>query len=111
MAVVAFPSDSGDVVVEVDEVVSPGLQRVSGGKDGIVRLSKTFESALDGIKRVASAVVRTLDEIGPDEAAVEIGFKLSAESGVVLAKASAESQIVLKLTWKRPRGESSAASS
>jgi hypothetical protein len=105
MAIVAFPSLLGDILVEVDEAVSPGLQRVAASKDGLLHVGKNFESALEGIKRVTSAVVRTLEELTPDEAKIEIGFKLNAETGVVLAKAGTESHIKVELTWKRPRKE------
>jgi hypothetical protein len=98
---IAFGSEGGDVVVEVDALDPRRFERVARGDGGLVRVAETFEGSLAGIKRVAAAVAKTLDDVRPDEAEVELGFKISAESGVILAKAGGEAHIVVKLTWKR----------
>jgi Trypsin-co-occurring domain 1 len=104
MPIASFPLQghpTGDVLVEVDEPRSPEFRRMGLRDDGLLRASATLEASLDGIKRVAHAVAGALDEIRPDEAEVEMGFKLTVESGVILAKAGGEAHVVVKLTWRR----------
>lgn len=51
-------------------------------------------------------------DLKPDEIALEVGVKFVGEAGVVIARASAEANLVIKLKWQNPRkttsGESSA---
>jgi hypothetical protein len=38
----------------------------------------------------------------PDECGVEFGLKLGGETGVIVAKGTAEVNFVITLTWKKP---------
>jgi hypothetical protein len=93
--------DGAKVVVEVDQPLSGDIVRVSRGEDGLLKATQTLESALAGIKGVAGSVLKVVKELGPAEAEVELGFKLSAESGVILAKTGGEAHVQVKLTWKK----------
>ncbi len=104
MPIAEFPLDgagAATVLVEVDEPSDRGLERVARLEDGLLRAKQTLESALASLKPVAQAVANTLRDLSPDEAEVEMGFKLTAESGVILAKAAGETHLAVKLTWKR----------
>jgi hypothetical protein len=107
LAAFALVGDQGTLVVEVDDPDPDRLRRVARLDDGLLRASQSLEGALANIRPVAFAVGRVLEEVAPDEAEVEMSFKLTAESGVILAKVAAEAHLKVKLTWKRrpPAGE------
>jgi hypothetical protein len=88
------------VVVEVDDA-DAGLTRIARAEDGLIPAGRTFEAALATIEPVAAAVAKQVRELSPDEAHIEMGFKLSAQSGAILAKAGGDAHIVVKLCWKR----------
>jgi hypothetical protein len=87
------------VVVEVsdDDV---GLTRVARTSDGLVAAGKTLEAALSTLRPVAAAVIEQLRGVSPDEAQVEMGFKLSAQAGAILTKVGGEAHLVVTLVWK-----------
>lgn len=90
------------LMVDVDTpVIDGGMERVSRGGDGILVAAQTFQEAMATIKEVAATVRDTIAGLAPSEASVELGFKLSAESGVILAKAGGEAHVKLTLTWKK----------
>jgi hypothetical protein len=88
-------------VVEVDEPDPDRLRRVARLEDGLLRASQSLDAALANIRPVAFAVARVLKEVAPDEAEVEMAFKISAESGVILAKVAGEAHLKVKMAWKR----------
>ena len=64
---------------------------------------KALNLAMGTIRAMAYRVAKTVnaleDKARPDEAEVEFGITLDAESGALLAKASAGAQIKVKLKW------------
>ena len=48
------------------------------------------------------AVLDRLVAMSPDEASVEFGLTLGAETGVVVAKGTSEMHFAVTLSWKRP---------
>src|SRR4051812_31294410 len=54
-----------------------------------------------GIKSAAASVRKTVEELAPHEASVEMGFKLTAETGVILRKVGGEAHVKLTLTCGR----------
>jgi hypothetical protein len=64
---------------------------------------KALNLAMGTIRAMAYRVAKTIDALEdkarPDEAEVEFGITLDAESGALLAKASAGAQINVKLKW------------
>jgi hypothetical protein len=106
MPLASFPlegTDGATVVVEVDESTSPNtLTRCSPGADGILRVSQTFDQSLESIKTIANRTIAALKGLDFEGGELSLGFKLTAAAGVVLAKAGAEAQIGVKLTWKKP---------
>ena len=53
------------------------------------------------IKPFTSTVLATLRDQAADEATVEFGVKLAANSGVIFTSAGVEASLIFKLTWKR----------
>lgn len=64
---------------------------------------KALNLAMGTIRAMAYRVAKTVnaleDKARPDEAEIEFGITLDAESGALLAKASAGAQIKVKLKW------------
>jgi hypothetical protein len=91
--------DGARVVVEGVESES-GARRVSRG-GGPLQATRTFEGALDGVRAAAESALRVFRDgsLKPDSVELEFGVKLSAETGAVIAKGTAEGHLVVKLTW------------
>ena len=101
-AVVEFESDHGPVRVDVEELGSGSLPAAGGGK-AFGRAEASFEAAVAGIRPIASAVLAQLKDLGPTEATVEFGVKLTAKAGVILASAASEGHCKISLEWTMPR--------
>lgn len=99
-----FAMDDGSVVLaEVDEVPTFGQVPVSAGDNTIRRAQKSFKEATQSIRPIANSILGSLQtiEVAPDEINVEFGIKLEGQAGVILAAASTEANLVVKLTWKK----------
>ncbi|MCD7439675.1 hypothetical protein K4B79_15740 [Streptomyces lincolnensis] len=97
---VEFETADGAVVsVEATEERT-GSRLVSRG-DGTVQAARTFEGALEGVRAAASSALRVFRDssLRPDGVEIEFGVKLSAETGAIIAKGTAEGHLVVKLTW------------
>ncbi|WP_078940941.1 CU044_2847 family protein [Streptomyces cellulosae] len=94
-----FRTDEGAVVsVEAVEERS-GSRLVS--RNGTVQAARTFEGALEGVRAAASSALRVFRDgsLRPDAVEIEFGVKLSAETGAIIAKGTAEGHLVVKLSW------------
>lgn len=70
----------------------------------ITKADAAFESALDTVRRNASAFIQQIGKMmeRPSEVEVEFGLKLTGEMGLfAVAKASGEANYVVKLVWKQ----------
>ncbi|MFF3984360.1 CU044_2847 family protein [Streptomyces sp. NPDC001797] len=107
-----FRTEEGaQVVVEGVESVT-GARLVSRG-GAPAQATRTFESALDGVRAAAESALRVFRDgsLKPDSVELEFGVKLSAEAGAVIAKGTAEGHLVVKLSWSpEPSRPASAAS-
>src|SRR5215208_3247381 len=109
---VAFPSDSGELIlVEVEDLGLSGETRRGLSPSAVVERAQTsFEDALEKAKPMATSLVGKLRAIGdaagnpPDEVQVEFGIVLNAEAGAVLAAASAGANYKVTMTWKQSPG-------
>jgi len=98
------PLSGGDsVVVEVDRREVPGELVLATSKPHQVaaRAAETLEQTLDKVKPALHAVSSWARSASPDECCVEFGLKLGGESGVIIAKGTAEVNFVVKLTWRK----------
>lgn len=96
---VEFRTGDGAVIaVEAADDIR-GSRLVS--RDGTVQAARTFENALDGVRSAAEAALRVFRDgaLQPDGVEIEFGVKLSAETGAIIAKGTAEGHLVVKLTW------------
>lgn len=62
----------------------------------------SFEQAAAKFQPIARIVLDQVKDLGPYEAAVELGVTFSAEAGVILAKSAAEGTCTITLTWQKP---------
>lgn len=104
---VEFPlEEGGSILVEV-AVTEPEGQIIKAGASGIEDLPHkaaiSFESALDSIKPIASAIITKLNGIKnpPDEIAVEFGLSMKANANAVLTKVGADANLKVNLKWKK----------
>ncbi|WP_460065229.1 CU044_2847 family protein [Streptomyces sp. YKOK-I1] len=98
---VEFRTDDGAVVsVEAAADRRPGSRLVARG-DGTVQAARTFEDALEGVRAAAESALRVFRDgtLRPDAVEIEFGVKLSAETGAIIAKGTAEGHLVVKLAW------------
>jgi hypothetical protein len=100
----------GEVLVETNDI-QPGQGQVSRSGEITVQAGQAIQEAFAGIRPVAEAVMASLGKLSlkPDEVEAEFGVKLTAETGVILAKAAAEGHVVIKLIWRPQLAEEQAA--
>jgi hypothetical protein len=98
---VSFPSESGPpLLVEVAET-DYGVERVAREDGVIVQASEKLEEALGRAIPTLRSVVNSIRTLAPDEAQIEFGLKLSAETGVVISKAALEAHFTVTLSWSK----------
>ncbi|MEV5317277.1 CU044_2847 family protein [Streptomyces sp. NPDC052687] len=101
---VEFTTEEGALVVVEGVEDETGARLVSRG-DGPARAARTFEGALDGVRAAAESALRVFRDgtLRPDAVELEFGVKLSAESGAVIAKGTAEGHLTVRLSWTPDR--------
>lgn len=97
---IEFETAEGAVVSVESAEERSGSRLVSRG-DGTVQATRTFENALEGVRSAASSALRVFRDgaLRPDGIEIEFGVKLSAETGAIIAKGTAEGHLVVKLSW------------
>jgi hypothetical protein len=96
-----FETNSGSVVVEVEEG-EPGFELVA--RDGVIADARQrLETALHDVRDAAESTLAAFRDgrVRPDGIEVEVGVKLNAEAGVVVAKSAVEGHFKVKLIWQR----------
>lgn len=90
------------VVVEVNRQEVPGdLVLASSDPCAVaVKATETLEHVLGKVKPALQAVSTWAKSASPDECCVEFGLKLGSETGVIIAKGTANVHFVVRLTWK-----------
>ena len=94
-----------DAPILVETTPQAGMKQVSISPTEVAQKSKeAIDSAMNTINQMAQRVVLTVDTLAnrPSEVEVEFSLKLNAEVGkAIIAKATAEGSMKVKLTWKR----------
>ena len=96
-------ADSDDVLIfEADPSEVSGDLVLASTDPGKVaeRARVTLEQALAHLKPSLGKVVDLLKDLSPDETVVEFGLKLGGETGVIIAKGTAEVNFTIRMTWK-----------
>lgn len=101
---VKFPLESGGFVfieTEVSDAEKGGM--VKAGRGLSDEAAQSFEAAINSLSPLASSIVSKLINISnpPDEAAVEFGLTLKADSGFIITKVGGEANFKISLKWVR----------
>lgn len=96
-------SIDGTILVEVHEISKSGRTRVSGGSKVVEKTVEQVDAAVDAAVQVAERAAHQFGKMDnrPDEVQIKLGVKLTAEAGVLFAKAASEGNFEITLTWKR----------
>jgi hypothetical protein len=96
-------ADGSEVLVAVDRQDVPEDLVLAGADPQKVaaRAAETLEQLLEKITPTVTAVSEWVRARSPDECGVEFGLKLGGETGVIVAKGTAEVNFLVKLTWKK----------
>jgi hypothetical protein len=98
--------DGDDLLVfEVDRSEVYGdLVLASNDVAGAVdRVRITLEEALAKLRPSLHKVLAILREMSPDETVMEFGLKIGGETGIIIAKGSAEANFTVRMSWKPGR--------
>jgi Trypsin-co-occurring domain 1 len=96
-------ADSNDILVcEVDRTEVPDGLVLAAPEPGRVaaRAQVSLEEALAKLRPSLQKIVHLLKEISPDESVVEFGLKMGGETGVIIARGTAEVNFVVRMSWK-----------
>jgi len=102
---VELPIDeSGNDVIKV-EIREEGLMRAGAG-DVVARATERFDQAVAQIVRLGQDAVRRARAAAtpPDAIDVELGLKLTAKTGFVIAESSGEANFKVTLRWSDTSG-------
>ena len=97
--VVEFPLEGGGtarVEVEPEDGVAPAGRVVTVAQ-------QSLHKALDPIRPITQSVLDKLRDMpqAPDRLSVEFGVKLSAETGVIIARGTTEANFTVRVEWDR----------
>jgi hypothetical protein len=94
--------DSGDtVIVEMDEEQLAGFSPAAlDPSDVAATVTESFETAVDRVLPAMRVISERMRQLAPAELTVAVGVKLTAEAGVILAKAAAEANFTVTLMWR-----------
>ncbi len=103
---VKYPLESGGFVfieTEVSDVERGGL--VKAGRSLPDEAAQSFEATINSLSPIASSIVSKLINISnpPQEATVEFGLTLKADTGVIITKVGAEANFKINLKWVREK--------
>ena len=95
----------GRLLVQAATSDLPGDLELAGARPGeiVARASRSLEQALDQLQPIVRAVHDRVAALSPTETTVEFGVVLGAESGVIIAKGTAEVHFTITLTWNGSR--------
>jgi Trypsin-co-occurring domain 1 len=93
----------GSVLVEVDQNEIPGELTLASPEPGqaVARATKSLSESLEQLEPVLRTVKDKLIAATPEHFTVEFGVKLGGETGIILAKGTAEVNLKITMTWDR----------
>ncbi len=90
-------------MVEADRADIPGDLVLASPQPGAAaaRATQTLGESLEHLGPLLRTVRDKLVAAGPESFEVEFGVKLGGETGIILAKGTAEVNLTVTMTWKR----------
>lgn len=109
MASRLLPLRVGDVDLLVETVSVAGSEPTSRLRNASGRVVDAFDHARDAIVEIATATGEAVGRMThaatrPEQVEVEFGLKFSTQGTVVVAGASGEASLVVRLRYPAPRG-------
>lgn len=102
---VRVPLESGDyIVAEVDTMDIPGGDVVLAGAEpgkAFIEVQAKLGAAVRSLRPTVAELIEPLKDSGPDSISVEFGLKIGGETGIILAKGTAEVNFKVSMEWKR----------
>ena len=94
--------EKGSVLVETEEPRKAGGGPV-GAANVVEKAKENFESLISQIPAIVEPIAAKLAATLPstDQVTVELGFKMSGELGLIVAKTQAEANLKVSLVWKK----------
>jgi len=101
-------ADAASVLVETDSEDIPGGLVLASPEPGkaAATAAKSLSASLEHLGPVLRTVREKLAASAPEHFTVEFGVKLGGESGIILAKGTAEVNLKITMTWGRGDQES-----
>jgi hypothetical protein len=97
---IKYEIDGETVYVEAETLSSEINDEISRDDEGLIEGGK-FQTAIKGIKPAADAVLDLLKQLkDPSEISLEMGIKLGAKAGVILASADSEATMKVTVKWQ-----------
>jgi hypothetical protein len=97
--------EGGTLLVEADrgDIPSQGGLTLAAPEPGkaLATASRSLGASLEQVEPILRAVKDKLEAAAPDHFQVEFGIKLGGETGVILAKGTAEVNLKITMTWDR----------
>ncbi|GAA3817962.1 CU044_2847 family protein [Streptomyces chiangmaiensis] len=97
--------DGIQVLLEADPSTS-GIVRAARPGDVVATAAHSLDESFDHVRAAAESLVGRLTRlpVRPKTIELELGVKISAEAGAIIAKTSGEGNFRLRLVWERPDG-------
>jgi hypothetical protein len=91
------------VLVEADRGDIPGGLALASPEPGqpAARAARSLSASLEQLEPVLRTVKDKLVAAAPEHFTVEFGVKLGGETGIILAKGTAEVNLKITMTWDR----------
>jgi hypothetical protein len=104
-------SGAGTTMRGGQSALGPLTRGLGNGEPLVERGAKTLEQSVAAISPALRAVLEELRRVSTDltQIELEVGLKLTGEAGMVLARAGAEANFQVHLTWTRSPGAGAAA--
>lgn len=95
--------DNGSLLVEVDRSDLSSELKLAAPQPGraIAMATESLSESLQRLEPMLRTIKETLVAAAPDEFAVEFGIKLGGETGIILAKGTAEVNLKITMTWDK----------
>jgi len=93
----------GVILVESDRADIPGGLTLASPEPGqaAAKAARSLSASLDQLEPVLRTVKDKLVASAPEHFTVEFGVKLGGETGIILAKGTAEVNLKITMTWDR----------
>jgi hypothetical protein len=103
-----IPVRIGDIEVSVETTTVAGSEPTSRTSDAADRVTDAFDRAKATILEVAGSTVDLIQQAAargarPDHMEVEFGLKFTVTGNVIVAGATGEATLVVRLTYDAPR--------